>query len=208
MTNLDPMGAELIFELFCIVAASPQRVFEVMTDPEQVAQWWGPEWFTCPEVILDARVGGAYRIAMQPPEGELFHVTGEYLEVQPSTLPDLHVSLGAARPRRPRDGGPPGTARGRRRNRGGDHPRPVRYRGATRAAQGRVDRHPRPPSQPSRTRVTAAGPVPTMKPVTATDAHAQQHPQWPIKTQRSAGVDVLAGHCRIHQHRCRAVSVR
>jgi uncharacterized protein YndB with AHSA1/START domain len=56
-----------------------------MTDPEQVAQWWGPEGFTCPEVILDARVGGAYRIAMQPPEGELFHVTGEYLEVQPST---------------------------------------------------------------------------------------------------------------------------
>jgi uncharacterized protein YndB with AHSA1/START domain len=79
------MGAVLIFELFCSVAASPQRVFEVLTDPEQVAQWWGPEGFTCPEVILDARVGGAYRIAMQPPEGELFHVTGEYLEVQPST---------------------------------------------------------------------------------------------------------------------------
>ena len=79
------MGAELIFELSCIVPASPQRVFEAMTDPEQVAQWWGPEGFTCPEVILDARVGGAYRIAMQPPEGELFHVTGEYLEVQPST---------------------------------------------------------------------------------------------------------------------------
>ena len=79
------MGADLIFELSCIVEASPQRVFEAMTDPEQVAQWWGPEGFTCPEVILDARLGGAYRIAMQPPEGELFHLAGEYLEVQPPT---------------------------------------------------------------------------------------------------------------------------
>jgi uncharacterized protein YndB with AHSA1/START domain len=28
-------------------------------------------------------VGGSYRIAMQPPEGELFHLTGEYLEIDP-----------------------------------------------------------------------------------------------------------------------------
>jgi uncharacterized protein YndB with AHSA1/START domain len=27
-------------------------------------------------------VGGAYRIAMQPPEGELFHLVGEYVEVR------------------------------------------------------------------------------------------------------------------------------
>ena len=80
------MGAELIFELSRIVEDSPQRVFEAMTDPEQVAQWWGPEGFTCPEVTLNAKVGGAYRIAMQPPEGgELFHLAGEYLEVQPPT---------------------------------------------------------------------------------------------------------------------------
>jgi uncharacterized protein YndB with AHSA1/START domain len=47
----------------------------------------GPEGFTCPEVTLDVRVGGAYRIAMQPPEGELFHLVGEYLEVRsPSRL--------------------------------------------------------------------------------------------------------------------------
>ena len=77
------MGAELIVQLSRIVEAPPQRVFEAMTDPEQVAQWWGPEGFTCPEVTLDAKVGGAYRIAMQPPEGELFYLAGEYLEVQP-----------------------------------------------------------------------------------------------------------------------------
>jgi uncharacterized protein YndB with AHSA1/START domain len=77
------MGAELSFQLSRIVEVPPQRVFDAMTDPEQVAQWWGPDGFTCPEVILDAKVGGAYRIAMQPPDGGLFHLTGEYLEVQP-----------------------------------------------------------------------------------------------------------------------------
>ena len=41
------------------VQAAPPRVFEAMTDPNQVAEWWGPEGFTCPEVTLDVRVGGA-----------------------------------------------------------------------------------------------------------------------------------------------------
>ena len=77
------MDAELSFQLSCLVEATPQRVFEAMTDPKQVAQWWGPKGFTCPEITLDAKVGGAYRIAMQPPEGELFHLSGEFLEVEP-----------------------------------------------------------------------------------------------------------------------------
>ena len=77
------MAGELTVKLSSRVQASAQRVFEAMTDPNQVAEWWGPEGFTCPEVTLDVRVGGAYRIAMQPPEGELFHLVGEYVEVSP-----------------------------------------------------------------------------------------------------------------------------
>jgi uncharacterized protein YndB with AHSA1/START domain len=45
----------------------------------------GTGGFTCPEVTLEAKVGGAYRIAMQPPVGELFHLAGKYLVVQPPT---------------------------------------------------------------------------------------------------------------------------
>ena len=77
------MAAQLIVRLFGMVQALPARVFEAMTDPEQVAKWWGPQGFTCPEVTLDLRVGGAYRIAMQPPDGELFHLTGKYVEIEP-----------------------------------------------------------------------------------------------------------------------------
>ena len=32
---------------------------------------------------VDPRVGGRYRFAMQPPEGDLFHLTGEFREVDP-----------------------------------------------------------------------------------------------------------------------------
>jgi len=77
------VAGELTVKLSSRVQAPPRRVFEAMTDPNQVAEWWGPEGFTCPEVTLDVRVGGPYRIAMQPPEGELFYLVGEYVEVSP-----------------------------------------------------------------------------------------------------------------------------
>ena len=34
-----------------------------------------------PSVELDVQAGGGYRIAMQPPEGELFHLRGTFLEL-------------------------------------------------------------------------------------------------------------------------------
>jgi uncharacterized protein YndB with AHSA1/START domain len=54
-----------------------------MTEPEELAQWWGPRGFSVPSVDFDPQVGGSYRIAMQPPEGDLFHLHGEFREVEP-----------------------------------------------------------------------------------------------------------------------------
>ena len=73
----------LTVRLSVTVDGSPRRVFAAMTDPRQVAEWWGPNGFTCPEVSLDVRVGGVYRIAMRPPVGEVFHLVGAYVEVDP-----------------------------------------------------------------------------------------------------------------------------
>ncbi|MFF5978963.1 SRPBCC domain-containing protein [Streptomyces olindensis] len=58
-------------------------VFRELTEPRELARWWGPDGFTVPSVESDLRPGGAYRIAMQPPEGELFHLVGEFIEVAP-----------------------------------------------------------------------------------------------------------------------------
>ena len=77
----QPSG--LLLELRCAVAAPRERVFGMLTGPVELAKWWGPHGFTTPEVDLDLRVGGAYRFSMQPPDGDLFHLSGEFLEIDP-----------------------------------------------------------------------------------------------------------------------------
>jgi len=49
-----------------------------------VARWWGPAGFTTSVDELDVRVGGGYRFRMQPPDGEAFHLAGEFLAVEPA----------------------------------------------------------------------------------------------------------------------------
>ena len=66
-----------------LLPAPPERVFAACVDPVELAAWWGPAGFTTSEVDLDPRVGGRYRMRMQPPEGEAFHLRGEFVEVEP-----------------------------------------------------------------------------------------------------------------------------
>ena len=62
--------------------AAPERVFALLTEPAHLAEWWGPHGFTTPEIHLDLRAGGSYHFTMQPPDGEAFHLSGGFLEVQ------------------------------------------------------------------------------------------------------------------------------
>jgi uncharacterized protein YndB with AHSA1/START domain len=58
-------------------------VFGACVEADDLAQWWGPHGFTTPHIELDLRVGGGYRFGMQPPDGELFHLSGEFREIEP-----------------------------------------------------------------------------------------------------------------------------
>lgn len=78
---VDPGGLWLHLER--VLPAPRSRVFGAMTEPRDLADWWGPRGFTAPGVEIDLRVGGRYRIAMQPPEGDVFHVSGEFHRVDP-----------------------------------------------------------------------------------------------------------------------------
>jgi uncharacterized protein YndB with AHSA1/START domain len=81
------MQASLALRMRRVLPAPPWIVFRALTEPEELAKWWGPTGFTTPRVDSDLRVGGSYRIAMQPPEGELFYLTGEFREIDaPSRL--------------------------------------------------------------------------------------------------------------------------
>jgi uncharacterized protein YndB with AHSA1/START domain len=85
----DPVDGEpdrLILELKCRLDAAREQVFSALTEPSALAKWWGPAGFTTPEIELDLSVGGGYRLGMQPPDGELFHLAGEFLEIDPPSL--------------------------------------------------------------------------------------------------------------------------
>jgi uncharacterized protein YndB with AHSA1/START domain len=74
---------ELRLRLQRVLRAPRPVVFRALTEPRELAKWWGPDGFTIPSVESDLRPGGSYRIAMQPPEGDLFYLAGEFVEVDP-----------------------------------------------------------------------------------------------------------------------------
>ncbi len=75
--------AGLVLELTRVLDAPRGRVFTALTDPAELGEWWGPHGFTTPRIELDLAVGGGYRFTMQPPDGEAFHLAGEFCEVDP-----------------------------------------------------------------------------------------------------------------------------
>jgi uncharacterized protein YndB with AHSA1/START domain len=84
---MDEPACGLILELKRILEVPRERIFGAFTEPAELAIWWGPRGFTTPEVDLDLRVGGRYRFTMQPPDGEPFHLSGEFRAIDaPSRL--------------------------------------------------------------------------------------------------------------------------
>lgn len=69
------------FELIREFNAPPELVFDAWTQPEHMAQWWGPNGFTSPDCRMDAQPGGAFRIVMRAPDGQDFPFKGHFLEV-------------------------------------------------------------------------------------------------------------------------------
>jgi uncharacterized protein YndB with AHSA1/START domain len=64
--------------------APRERVFEAMTRPEHVREWWGRlgDGYSVPVCEIDLRVGGRWRFVNRHPRGEAaFH--GEYREIAP-----------------------------------------------------------------------------------------------------------------------------
>ena len=79
-------------------AAVPEAVYRAHTEPALIQKWLlGPDGWTMPVCINEARPGGKIRYEWTNGEGAGFYVTGEYLELVPfsrlvhverMTLPD------------------------------------------------------------------------------------------------------------------------
>ena len=65
-------------------AASPEAVYRAHTDPNLIQKWLlGPEGWTMPVCISEARPGGKMRYEWSNGKGGEFHIAGEYLELEP-----------------------------------------------------------------------------------------------------------------------------
>jgi uncharacterized protein YndB with AHSA1/START domain len=64
--------------------APPERVFAAFTEKALMLGWYGPEGMTVPNCMVDARVGGQFRVEMHRANGSVHIVTGEFKEIVPN----------------------------------------------------------------------------------------------------------------------------
>ncbi len=74
----DAASEDRVLRLERLIAAPPERVFDLWTEPDLLVQWWGPEGYDVPAHALDVRPGGAWRTTMRSPEGKRVSVSGVY----------------------------------------------------------------------------------------------------------------------------------
>jgi uncharacterized protein YndB with AHSA1/START domain len=80
MTGSENFG-EASVEIVRVFDAPRALVWQAWTDPNMMAQWFGPRQFTSSVPELDARAGGKLRIVMHGPDGNDYPMKGEFLEV-------------------------------------------------------------------------------------------------------------------------------
>ena len=65
-------------------AAPPAAVYRAHTDPALIQRWLlGPEGWTMPVCVNEARPGGKMRYEWVNGKGQGFHITGEFLDLNP-----------------------------------------------------------------------------------------------------------------------------
>ena len=63
--------------------APRELIWEALSKPEHMREWWGPRGFTMPICEMDFGPGGAYRFVQQGPDGAEYGFRGEYREIVP-----------------------------------------------------------------------------------------------------------------------------
>lgn len=74
-------GRELVMTR--LLNAPRELVFKVWTEPQHMAQWWGPNGFTNTVHELNFKPGGALRFTMHGPDGTDYKNKIVYIEIVP-----------------------------------------------------------------------------------------------------------------------------
>ena len=70
-------------ELSRIFDAPVSRLYQAWIDPKMMNAWFKPNEQLQSTCTVDLRVGGAYEVRMQPPEGDPYVALGVYKEIIP-----------------------------------------------------------------------------------------------------------------------------
>ena len=76
-----------------ILNAPRERVFEAISDPAQLAQWWGPNGFTNTFQEFNFRTGGNWNFVMHGPDGQDYKNQSRFAEIaNPDRVVVQHLS--------------------------------------------------------------------------------------------------------------------
>jgi uncharacterized protein YndB with AHSA1/START domain len=81
--STDTLQNDKVLRMARLIATTPERLFELWTDPEELAKWWGPEGFATPAYAMDVRPGGRWQTTMRRPDGTEHVVSGIYRAIEP-----------------------------------------------------------------------------------------------------------------------------
>lgn len=81
VTEVNTDAEALTMTLTAEFPAPMERLWEVFTDPRQLERFWGPPGYPATFTSFDLTVGGRARYHMTSPQGEKYHATWEFLEL-------------------------------------------------------------------------------------------------------------------------------
>src|ERR1700730_4878474 len=64
-----------------MLSAPIDLVWEVWTNPEHIANWWGPSGFTNTIHKMDVMAGGEWRLTMHGPDGKKYPNKSVFIEI-------------------------------------------------------------------------------------------------------------------------------
>ena len=79
--NPDERAAEVEIVSTRVLGAPRDVVFEAFSDPDRLVQWWGPAGFTNTFSEFDLRPGGAWRFVMHGPDGTVYELAKDFVDV-------------------------------------------------------------------------------------------------------------------------------
>jgi Activator of Hsp90 ATPase homolog 1-like protein len=72
--------------------APPEAVYRAHTEPELIRKWLlGPDGWSMPVCLCDARPGGSFRYEWVNEKGNGFHITGEFIALEHFPLNLQHI---------------------------------------------------------------------------------------------------------------------